>query len=566
MQNPSGNNALLISATDTVEASTLHFTPDDLNAVDHVYGLQPRRETILSVNYGSLGTGGATCGPGPLTQYQLPSSKVYEWEFTMMPVAGDATAAQLSDTAKSYHTAASFSREDYDKEKAEELIKRIDSFVVYDYSQLADIEDLQADVNAMTDAQKKLVNEDKNRTELVEQYLKEVKALADKETYLQDESKHQMQIPYNTSAAFKKDGETVVMNGQLAVPFNDILNPVLEGKNSFTIEVNMPPRGSKDYNMFAGKGDYAFALRSREESKVDFHIYAGGSWRSILFDDMPAEMKANWQNHEHQVVGIYDDVAAELSKVNVTSINKNDETFSVGYEPQKAADRQSELTFEQVRVFSQALTVDELNNAKAPAAEDVVLWLEFEDEDSAATKTDKENLRLLVESCQSQMKEDYLETGWAEFDTALADAAEVLGNEAATKAEVQTADTALREAKKVLVYVKDLKDAVNSAKEEVVPQKDTYTVKSYDVFEQALKAAEEAFEKADAAQSEINTAKVQLLDARNRLVKMADKEALKAAIESAKTIKEKDVTPDSWKRLTAAIKAAEAVYEKEEAT
>lgn len=31
------------------------------------------------------------------------------------------------------------------------------------------------------------------------------------------------------------------MNGQLAVPFNDILNPVLEGKNSFTIEVNMTP-------------------------------------------------------------------------------------------------------------------------------------------------------------------------------------------------------------------------------------------------------------------------------------------------------------------------------------
>ena len=120
----------------------------------------------------------------------------------------------------------------------------------------------------MTEAQKTLVNEDKNRTELVERYLNEVKALADKETYLQDESKHQMQIPYNTSAAFKKDGESVVMNGELSVPFNDILNPVLEGNNSFTIEVNMTPRGNKDYNMFAGKGDYAFALRSREESKL----------------------------------------------------------------------------------------------------------------------------------------------------------------------------------------------------------------------------------------------------------------------------------------------------------
>ena len=93
------------------------------------------------------------------------------------------------------------------------------------------------------------------------------------------------------------------MSGNLAVPFNDVLDPVLEGDSSFTIEVNVTPTGEPQYNMFAGKGDYAFALRSMAGS-VDFHIYAGGSWRAIQAA-MPAELAANWLNNEHQIVGTY---------------------------------------------------------------------------------------------------------------------------------------------------------------------------------------------------------------------------------------------------------------------
>ena len=77
----------------------------------------------------------------------------------------------------------------------------------------------------------------------------------------------------------------------------------------------MTPTGSLDYNMFAGKGDEAFALRTRGTSYIDFHIYAGGSWRSIEYQ-MTEEQKANWLGKEHQIVGVYDDANHKMQTGN----------------------------------------------------------------------------------------------------------------------------------------------------------------------------------------------------------------------------------------------------------
>ncbi|GAB5615756.1 hypothetical protein JCM31739_05810 [Faecalimonas canis] len=909
VKSDNSNTALLISAKDKVEASALHFTPDDLNAVTHVYGLTPRKETILSVNYGSLGTGGATCGPGPLPQYQLPSSKVYEWEFTMIPADKNANAETLGNMAKSYHEVSSFNREDYDKEYAQSLIERIDSFVVYDYSQLEEVEELQAAVNAMTKEQAAIVNKDKDRSKLVEGYVKEVKALENKETYIQDSSKNALEIPYESSAKFEKNGETVVMNGKLAVPFNEVLNPVLEGNKSFTVEAKVTPTGSLDYNMFAGKGDEAFALRSRTDSYIDFHIYAGGKWRSIEYK-MTSEQKANWFGKEHQIVGVYDDEnhkirlyadgelmqekntgtqegvahsdydftiggcpstnrasAADFSSVRVyekaltteevaaqnsdkpaieakdenvalwvdmkdirhrdkeniykvtidpskaaievgnskeftlvpdnanakltsvkwsvldadgfngegievqysaedytkatlvvsenaeagnyvlkaenvngkeeltaeaqititarpeqeeqtifdlsknkldtvlpntaqftkgekteagalkgyfsvddknkvvnnvisgnnaftvssrvyvpasvksadtgvwdqtnphekhnmiasmgdnsfayriyydrnrndvhidafisngtswlqatteqlsndffdkwhtlsasydgktlkvyvdnevtekagtMSVHKSENTFSVGYEPQKVG-RQSELTFEQVRVFNQVLNAEQLNKATDPKAENVVLWLDFEaEEDNSATEADKQNLQYLVDACEKLQKNNYFNKGWNEMETALNHAKDVLKKAVPTKEEVQNAYNTLKDAKDKLVFIGDLKSAVEKA-DEIAVNKDTYTKKSYEVFEKALKAAKEVLANEDATQEAVNNAKVVLLDTQGKLLKKADVKVLEDAISKAEDVKEENVTPSSWERVQAAKTAAENV-------
>ena len=392
-------NALLMAASDVVEASALHFTPDDLNSSDHVYGITPRTETILSVNYGSLGTGGATCGPGPLSQYQLPSSQVYEWEFTLMPVAANADAKAVTEAVAEYHEVTSFDREAYDQEKAQELIDKIDSFVAYDYSQLEEVETLLEDVNGMPAEQKAIVGEE--RIAKVEQYVKDVQALKNKTAYIQDSSKNALKIPYADTAAFEKSGDKVIMNGQLAVPFNDVLNPVLEGDNtSFTIETYVTPTGEPSYNMFAGKGDNAFALRSRTGT-VDFHIYAGGSWRPIEYQ-MTDEQKANWLNNEHQVVGIYDADADQISVYldgvllqekatgTTSGVAHSDYNFTIGACPDTG--RTSMADFSAVRIYNKALT-------------SVEVAAQYSDSPSLMSDSDSVELRVDFENIAFEEKE-----------------------------------------------------------------------------------------------------------------------------------------------------------------
>ena len=393
VKNDNGDNGLLVAASDTVEASALHFTPNDLDAVDHPYKLTPRDETILSVNYGSLGTGGATCGQAPLSQYQLPNNKVYEWEYTMMPIANDADTDAVIDAAMAYHTVDSFDQDAYDQERADEVIQAVDEFVVYDYSQLNEAEELQASYEALTDAQRELVNADKDREAVIASYIEEIQALEGYDTFIPDQSKNGLKIPYETTASFSNTGNGIVMSGNLAVPFNDVLDPVLEGDSSFTIEVNVTPTGEPQYNMFAGKGDYAFALRSMAGS-VDFHIYAGGSWRAIQAA-MPAELAANWLNNEHQIVGTYnaetDTIAVyadgvllqEAATGTAEGVAHSDYDFTIGACP--STGRTSAADFNDVRIYSKALTADEVAGqyADTPAIgaddESVELWVDFEE-------------------------------------------------------------------------------------------------------------------------------------------------------------------------------------------
>jgi beta-galactosidase len=73
------------------ESNALHFNWRDFNntnswnnGIKHPYELKPREETIVSVSYGSRGTGGASCGPGPLTQYELRAGNL-SYSYTLVP-------------------------------------------------------------------------------------------------------------------------------------------------------------------------------------------------------------------------------------------------------------------------------------------------------------------------------------------------------------------------------------------------------------------------------------------------------------------------------------------------
>ncbi|WP_052377622.1 glycoside hydrolase family 2 TIM barrel-domain containing protein [Robinsoniella sp. KNHs210] len=77
--------AMVFAAANTVEATALHFTPDDMTDAKHPYELTKRKETIVSINFGSEGTGNASCGGDTHDEYKYKTDSTYTYEYTMIP-------------------------------------------------------------------------------------------------------------------------------------------------------------------------------------------------------------------------------------------------------------------------------------------------------------------------------------------------------------------------------------------------------------------------------------------------------------------------------------------------
>ncbi len=309
------SSALLVAADTPCEGSALHFLPADLDAANHPYELKPRSKTYLSVDYGSMGTGSATCGQATLDQYRLANNHVYTWTYTIIPAPQSASAAALADLAKPYRKIAS---------------------------------------------------------------------------YVQDQSSNALLIPVPATADLQEAEGQVLMSGKMDIPFSNVINPVVEGKRSFTIEVNVIPTGDPEFNMFAGKGDGGFALRTRP-GLLDFFIYSGG-WQMVSYE-MPAAMKSSWIGQMHQVAGVYN---AERNSVAVYAdgkmlaekqLNITGGVAHTGYNMNIGAcpdtGRTSQAKFAAVRLYNKALSESELasQNTDSPAyaADDsaVTLWVDF---------------------------------------------------------------------------------------------------------------------------------------------------------------------------------------------
>lgn len=315
IQSTKHQNGLLIAADTPIEGSALHFLPEDLMKANHPYELKPRTQTYVSLNYGSMGTGSATCGPGVLGQYQLSSKRAYNWTFTIMPTGAKTTSAQLAEQAKPFRKIAS---------------------------------------------------------------------------YIQDLSKNQMMIPVPATADLRESDGQVLMRGRVEIPFNSILDPVVENKHSFTVEANVIPTGDPEYNMFVSKGDHSFSLRTRP-GILDFFIFANGNWQVCSYE-MPAAMKSGWIGKMHQVAGIYNGETNTLSVYADGQILANKQlttggpahtNYSVTIGDCPETGRGSSADFGAVRMYSKALSAAELasQNTASPAysAQDdaVVLWVDF---------------------------------------------------------------------------------------------------------------------------------------------------------------------------------------------
>src|SRR5699024_184983 len=213
-------------------------------------------------------------------------------------------------------------------------------------------------------------------------------------------------MPGTLQFAQAEDGSSNAVQGYFTV--NDpeqIVNDAMTNGSSFTVSsrVYVPASVASDatgtmenaekHTMIASIGDNSFAHRiyydrNRSLVKVDAYVSDGNAWDQASSEALDSSFFDAW----HTLTATYDPAAGlsiyidgvlngQAEPQNVTNVNKNGEMFSVGYEPQKTT-RYSELTFDQVVVYSEALTADQLAESHNASDENVVLWLDFDENPS----------------------------------------------------------------------------------------------------------------------------------------------------------------------------------------
>ncbi len=70
-----GGTGLLATGEPLIDFSAHRFTTRDLEKARHTCDLAPRRFITLNLDHAHRGLGSASCGPGPLPEYQLPARR-----------------------------------------------------------------------------------------------------------------------------------------------------------------------------------------------------------------------------------------------------------------------------------------------------------------------------------------------------------------------------------------------------------------------------------------------------------------------------------------------------------
>lgn len=409
--NPEKENALAIASRNGVEASALHFTADDLTQAQHPYELTKLDSTILTVNYRSQGTGNASCGPDILSEYCLWNDKAYSYEYTMVPYTTE--GADVTEITRPYRAAAM---------SVTKFIEKVDAIQALSVSadSLEELLELKASYDVFPEAAKELVTE--ARSEKLNEAAALAQKLANGEAELTAEDKSansfDMDLGRSTTAKLITAEEGTAFKGYMDVTgtsadgkeatakFSEIIN----GTSPFTIEAVVNPNGygygGTDYNIIASKGDDSAALRISEQS-VYFHIKDADDWQPVKLGLDSGQMNS-WIHiaavYDGTKISVYAEGADEMASKSVGSILKSDSPLTLGY--CKQSDRYSQSSIRNFRIYSKALTKDELDGGTvAKDDESVVLWYDFDQMAYSGVDTTPTGVRTYTESVELTLGE-----------------------------------------------------------------------------------------------------------------------------------------------------------------
>lgn len=310
---------LMVVSTDLMEASALHYTAAQLTAASRIYQLSgSKQNTYLSVDYGSRGTGGASCGPDTLQEYRLTNQGVYSYSYTIVPFEKE--NADLNALSKLWRESDSIG-----DLYAAPVIEMIDA-LSGDYSRVAEI---RAAYEALKpEYQAHVANYDQLLA--VEEYLSSVFTLTDRSGNGFD--------AVLTNGRLKED-ETAPLgysyDGHFTVKDRDNLqNGALSGKHEFTVGVYAKFSSFDSGNVLVSRSDTQMSIKINGSGQLEFFVYDGG-WQAVTVSMSTAGIT---QNSWHYIVGVRDSEGLKLyvdgklvgSRSYTGSVNSSSAPLGVG--------------------------------------------------------------------------------------------------------------------------------------------------------------------------------------------------------------------------------------------
>jgi len=302
-----------------------------------------------------------------------------------------------------------------------ELNDEINSFVVTSASQAEKVRAMYDYYHSLTEEEKKLF--DDGTEEWLKKMLDAAESMAKDSNYhaiVKDKSPNGFDADLteksNTAKLRREEGSGIILSGYFAVDnpgAKETFNQIIGGRKSFTIEGYVRPNvystDGANYNMIMGKGDHTMALRVSGGYLYFFICNTSGTWKPIEKNDEPMtpELVKQWLH----VGAIYDGSSAGGTisvymngriigtLTNVGQVQPSDFDLCIGHCPETG--RSSMCDFKSIRLYSEALTADDLNEDDETklARDSVALWYDFND--VIYSKSVKEKVAAPTASVQS---------------------------------------------------------------------------------------------------------------------------------------------------------------------
>ena len=248
-----------------------------------------------------------------------------------MPVATDASVGEINGAAAGYHT--------------------VKSYKTYDI-----VDASQSGLDTPLPATAEYVDGEESGTTAIKGYFT-----------VEDE--------LHTLAAAMTNGNPFTAYARVYIP-SDI----------FKIETGVWEGASK-HNMLFSLGDKTFGLRvgtgsSKDTWTLTAYVYGAGKWHNAKSPELEADLTDMWHDvavtYSGTTLTLYLDgrVVANNSAATALIVD-SDYDFCIGYDPSKPL-RKSELTFDTVVLYNEALTAEQLSAFSEVSDENVILRLDFE--------------------------------------------------------------------------------------------------------------------------------------------------------------------------------------------